>query len=120
MLKYLAIFILCSASANTALSDSSSAEKYYKSATAYHDLGEFEQAISEYRQAIALNPNSPIIHNRLGVAYSELKQYDAALDAYQKALVLSPMTAEPHYRGWFISSKAISRVPLRHLNVRSL
>ena len=97
MLKYLAIFILCSASANIALSDSSSAEKYYKSATAYHDLGEFEQAISEYRKAIALNPNSPIIHNRLGVAYSELKQYDAALDAYQKALVLSPMTAEPHY-----------------------
>ena len=97
MLKYLAIFILCSASANIALSDSSPAEKYYKSATAYHDLGEFEQAISEYRQAIALNPNSPIIHNRLGVAYSELKQYDAALDAYQKALVLSPMTAEPHY-----------------------
>ena len=97
MLKYLAIFILCSASANTALSDPSSAEAYYKSATTHHDLGEFDQAISEYRQAIALNPNSPIIHNRLGVAYSELKQYDAALDAYQKALVLSPMTAEPHY-----------------------
>ena len=97
MLKYLAIFILCSASANITLSDSSSAEEYYKSATAYHDLGEFEQAISEYRQAIALNPNSPIIYNRLGVAYSELKQYDAALDAYQKALALSPMTAEPHY-----------------------
>ena len=97
MLKYLAIFILCSASANIALSDSSPAEAYYKSATASHDLGEFEQAISEYRQAIALNPNSPIIYNRLGVAYSELKQYDAALDAYQKALALSPMTAEPHY-----------------------
>ena len=97
MLKYLVILILCSVSANTTLSDSSPAEEYYKSATAYHDLGEFEQAISEYRKAIALNPNSPIIYNRLGVAYSELKQYDAALDAYQSALVLSPMTAEPHY-----------------------
>ena len=97
MLKYLAIFILCSVSANTALSDPSSAEEHYKSATAYHDLGEFERAISEYRQAIALNPNSPVIYNRLGVAYSELKQYDAALDAYQKALALSPMTTELHY-----------------------
>ena len=97
MLKYLAIFILCSASANAVLSDSSPAGAYYKSATIYHDLGEFEQAISEYRKAIALNPNSPIVYNRLGVAYSELKQYDAALDAYQKALALSPMTAEPHY-----------------------
>ena len=97
MLKYLAILILCGAFINTALSDAASVDKHYKDATAYHDLGEFEQAISEYRQAIALNPNSPIIYNRLGVAYSELKQYDAALDAYQKALALSPMTAEPHY-----------------------
>ena len=97
MLKYLAIFILCSVSANTALSDPSSAEEHYKSATAYYDLGEFERAISEYRQAIALNPNSPLTYNRLGVAYSELKQYDAALDAYQKALALSPMTTELHY-----------------------
>ena len=97
MLKYLTIFILCSAFINIALSDTSPAEKYYKSAAAYHNLGEFEQAISEYRKAIALDPNSPIIYNRLGIAYSELKQYDAALDAYQKALALSPMTAEPHY-----------------------
>ena len=97
MLKYLAIFILCSAFINIALSDSSPVEKHYKDATAYHDLGEFEQAISEYRKAISLNPNSPIIYNRLGVAYSELKQYDAALDAYQRALALSPMTAELHY-----------------------
>ena len=97
MLKYLTLFILCSIFINIALSDSSPVEKHYKDATAYHDLGEFEQAISEYRKAIALNPNSPIIYNRLGVAYSELKQYDAALDAYQKALALSPMTAEPYY-----------------------
>ena len=97
MLKYLALFILCSVFINTASSDSSSVEKHYKNATAYHDLGEFEQAISEYRKAIALNPNSPIIYNRLGVAHSELKQYDTALDAYRKALALSPMTAEPHY-----------------------
>ena len=96
MLKYLTLFIL-SIFINIALSDSSPVEKHYKDATAYHDLGEFEQAISEYRKAIALNPNSPIIYNRLGVAYSELKQYDAALDAYQKALALSPMTAELHY-----------------------
>lgn len=97
MLKYIAILILCSVSANTALSDPASAEEHYKSATAYHDLGEFERAISEYRHALAFNPNSPIIYNRLGVAYSELKQYDAALDAYQKALALSPLTTELHY-----------------------
>lgn len=103
MRKYIAIFILVGAGLsspafiNIALSNTSPTEKYYKSATTYHDLGEFERAISEYRKAIALNPNSPIVFNRLGVAYSELKQYDAALDAYERALALSPMTAEPHY-----------------------
>ena len=103
MLKYFTIFILVGAGfpspflINIALSDSSRVEKHYKDATTYHDLGEFERAITEYKKAIALNPNSPLIHNRLGVAYSELKQYDAALDAYRKALALSPMTAEPNY-----------------------
>ena len=103
MRKYIIIFILVGAGLpipafiNIAVSDTSPAEASYKSATTYHDLGEFERAISEYRKAIALNPNSPIIFNRLGVAYSELKQYDAALDAYKSALALSPMTAEPHY-----------------------
>ena len=97
MLKYLTIFILFSAFGSTALSDASPAEKHYKNAIAYHAIGEFAQAISEYKKAIALAPNSPIFYNKLGVAYSELKQYDAALDAYQKALELSPMIAEPHY-----------------------
>ena len=97
MLKYLIIFILCSDFINIALSDSSLVEKHYKDAATYHDLGEFERAITEYKKAIGLNPNSPLIYNRLGVAYSELKQYDAALDAYRRALALSPLTAEPHY-----------------------
>ena len=97
MLKYFTIFVLFSVFGNTALSNSSPAEKHYKNAAAYHTIGEFEQAISEYKKAIALDPNSPIIYNRLGIAYSELKQYDAALDAYQTALALFPMAAEPHY-----------------------
>ena len=103
MLKYLAILILVGAGLtspafiNAALSDTSPAEAYYKSATAYHELGEFEKAISECKKAVALDPDSPILYNRLGIAYSELKQYEAALDAYQKAIALSPMTAEPHY-----------------------
>ena len=99
MLKYFAllVIILFGVSGNTALSDVSTAEKCYQRATTYHDLGEFEQAITEYKKVIALDPNSRIIYNKLGVAYSELKQYDAALDAYQKELALSPIAAEPHY-----------------------
>ena len=77
MLKYLTLFILFSTFGSTAFSDASPAEKHYKNATAYHAIGEFEQAISEYKKAIALAPNSAIVYNRLGVAYSELKQYDA-------------------------------------------
>ena len=91
MLKYFAVFILFRIYANNALPDSAPVEKHYRDGAAYHNLGEFEQAIAEYKKAIALNPNSPIIYNRLGVAYSELKQYDAALDAYQTVLALSPI-----------------------------
>ena len=97
MFKYFTLFILFSAFGNIAFSNFSPAEKHYRDASTHHSLGEFELAISEYKKAIALHPNSPVIYNRLGVAYAELKQYGAALDAYRQALVLSPMTAEPHY-----------------------
>ena len=97
MLKYLAIFILCSITTNNVSSDAPPTESHYKRAVAYHHLGEFEKAIAEYKHALRSNPNVPLIYNKLGVAYSELKQYDAALDAYQQALALAPNHAELPY-----------------------
>ncbi|MDE0087196.1 MAG: tetratricopeptide repeat protein, partial [Candidatus Poribacteria bacterium] len=73
------------------------AEIHFQKATAYRALEEHVKAVSEYKAAIALNPNSAVFYNALGITHSELKQYNAALNAYKKALQLSPMTAEPHY-----------------------
>ncbi len=86
MRKYfaLSIIILFGIFGNAALSDVSITEKHYQRATTYHDLGEFEKAIAAYKKAIAIDPNSPIIYNKLGVAYSELKQYEAALALIEK------------------------------------
>lgn len=79
------------------LSTHTPAETLSERAARAYDLGDFERAVSEYRKALALQPNAPLIYNRLGVAHAELKQYEAALAAYQHALVLSPLTAELHY-----------------------
>ena len=73
------------------------AEVFFQKASVYYALEEFEKAVSEYKEAIKLNPNSTVFYNALGIAHSELKQYKAALDAYKKALELSPTKAEPHY-----------------------
>ncbi len=135
MLRYITIFILCSALGNIALANRASehyqhgmvhlekgryqkalksfdeairsvkvdvnpawlAEVHFQKATAYYVLEEHVKAISEYREAIALNPNSVVFYNALGITHSELKQYKAALDAYKKALTLTPKKAEPHY-----------------------
>ena len=73
------------------------AEIHFQKATAYRALEEYVKAVSEYKAAIALNQNSAVFYNALGITHSELKQYNAGLNAYKKALQLSPMTAEPHY-----------------------
>ena len=86
MLKYTTLFILFSAFGISVFSDPPPAEKHYKSAIAYHAIDEFEQAVAEYKKAIAINPNSAIIYNRLGVAYAELKQYDAALEGLSDSI----------------------------------
>lgn len=47
-------------------------------------------AIDEFRRAVALAPNEPEFHYRLGVALLESEQYEDALRSLQKATELAP------------------------------
>jgi tetratricopeptide (TPR) repeat protein len=47
-------------------------------------------AIDEFRRAVALAPDEPEFHYRLGVALLESEQYDDALRSLQKATELAP------------------------------
>lgn len=54
----------------------------------------FDDAISLYQKAIALQPNNADYVYSIGTAYQQKKDYDLAVDSYQKAVGLDPANAD--------------------------
>jgi tetratricopeptide (TPR) repeat protein len=57
--------------------------------------GDFQKAVSEYEQAIAIRPHAKTLSN-LGVVYRRLAQYDQAFKTYEEALKIDPVSKEAH------------------------
>lgn len=76
-------------------------EKQPHYAALNHDLGvsqkkagDLKNAITYYRQAIALQPDLALAHYNLGVALQEQGKLEEAIDSYQQALELNSSDAE--------------------------
>jgi tetratricopeptide (TPR) repeat protein len=48
-------------------------------------LGNYSQAINEYKEAVRINPNMTFIYLRIGANYRRIQQFDAALEYFAKA-----------------------------------
>jgi len=57
---------------------------------AYSEKGRLDEAIGQYKMAIALNPNHSAAHNNLGTAYVKKGRMDEAIAEYKKAIALDP------------------------------
>ena len=55
-------------------------------ANAYLELGQLEEAITEYNRILKLNPNYPLLHYHLGQAYERKGQGEQARAEYQPFL----------------------------------
>ena len=66
------------------------AEAHYNLGQVYANLGQYSDAIREYRAATKLKENDPDIYYDLGVAHTKLAQYDAAAVAFSKSLEIDP------------------------------
>lgn len=65
----------------------------------FHSLiGEYEQAIDYYNQAISLEPQNPEFYGKRGLGWSltELGRTEEAVVAYRKASMLAPRASESH------------------------
>ena len=95
--KAIASFEIVLMSAKTDSDKNLLAETHFQIASIYHILEEYHKSISSYKKAIALNPNSVLYYNGLGISYSELKQYKSAITTFKKAIELNPINAQLHY-----------------------
>lgn len=59
--------------------------------------GDARGAVSEFRQAIELDPGSSETYGYLGKAYEELGQWNEALQVYLQLVRLTPNDAKSHY-----------------------
>ncbi len=56
----------------------------------YQQRGEYQKAIEEYQQAIAMRPNFHAAYNNLAVCYGKLKMYPEAEESLQKCIAINP------------------------------
>ena len=63
---------------------------YYNRGYVKFDLGQYQEALVDYDQAIELDPNSSLAYNNRGYAKANLGQYQEALTDYDQAIELDP------------------------------
>ena len=59
--------------------------------------GEREEAISQYREALRIDPRAPAFHLNLANALSEMAELDEAIDHLQQAVQFDPKSAAARY-----------------------
>jgi len=67
-----------------------------KLAIFYLDKGMLDEAILEYKKAIAINPNHAEKYNNLAVIYDKKGMLDEAISEYKKAIAINPNLSEAH------------------------
>ena len=61
------------------------------------ELGRYEEALEDFRLALAANPENPLAHSNCGHGLVRLHCYGEALSYFEKAVALKPDEAGLHY-----------------------
>ncbi len=75
---------------------SSNSDFYTNRGWDFYQKKEYDKAISDYNEAIRLDPNNAWPYNRRGIAHDDKKEYDLAISDYSEAIRLSPSYVEAY------------------------
>ena len=73
------------------------AASYSNRGIAHDNLGQYQRAIEDYREAIRLKPDYAEAYNNRGAAYHNLGQKQRAIEDYNEAIRLKPDHADAYY-----------------------
>lgn len=75
-------------------------------AALYFGRGQYETALDEIKQALAVRPDMGVAHNLRGLIYAAMGEDRLADDSFQRALALNPRDADAmHNRAWFLCQR---------------
>jgi tetratricopeptide (TPR) repeat protein len=72
-------------------------KSYFNLGYLLDEVEDYEQAITAYQQAIALNPEHSKAYNNMGISYGKSGKYQQAITAYEQAIALNPEYSEAYY-----------------------
>ena len=78
--------------------DPTDALAYSNRGSAYAKLGQFQEAINDFDQAIKLDP-TPLRYNNRGLAHGQFGQFQEALNDFDQAIKLDPTSSRYNNRG---------------------
>ena len=95
--RLLALFATCDQAANLPFVAplQPTAFHHFAQGVAFQQVGNQDDAVAAYQQAIALDDKYAYPWNNLGLVYYNQKRYDEAIDAYQQAIALDDKFATP-------------------------
>lgn len=99
------ILIVSAAGYTFAAEISTQAKLQYNQGVDYYKLGQYDKAISSFRQAIAIEPDYIDAYYNLGSILEFVKQDDAALTVFKQIIVRKPTDYESVYKAAYLSAK---------------
>jgi tetratricopeptide (TPR) repeat protein len=71
--------------------------RHKEQALVYAKMGQYDQALGEFGQALKIDPQDAEIYNNRGSIYTLKGQYDSSIADFNKALELNPRYAKAYY-----------------------
>jgi len=81
----------------TVIAFGETAEEYLKKGMEYANKGKYDEAISEMKKGIDLDPLDAEVHLNLGVVYANKKDYDTAIIEIEESVKLKSDDVLAHY-----------------------